>query len=163
MEEINAAGGILGRPLELRPIDVDPLSPESCQAAMVRREQHYVTRRISMATRKELVEAVRARYSSAPPGEKAKILDEFVALTGYHRKHAIRVLREEAGAKETRARNRLYDEAVRQALTCDAGTRECGGSRSADIGPRVPSSPRAPAHPWQAGAARSWAWRVTCR
>ncbi len=44
-----------------------------------------------MATRKELVEAVRARYSSAPPVEKAKILDEFVALTGYHRKHAIRV------------------------------------------------------------------------
>ena len=34
-----------------------------------------------MATRKELVEAVRARYSSAPPVEKAKILEEFVALT----------------------------------------------------------------------------------
>lgn len=28
-----------------------------------------------MATRKELVEALRARYSSAPPGEKAKSLD----------------------------------------------------------------------------------------
>ncbi len=81
-----------------------------------------------MATRKELVEALRARYSSAPPVEKAKILDEFVALTGYHRKHAIRVLREEANTRETRARNRLYDEAVRQALTVlwEAGDRVCG-------------------------------------
>jgi hypothetical protein len=60
--------------------------------------------------------------------EKAKILDEFVALTGYHRKHAIRVLREEASTKETRARNRLYDEAVRQALTVlwEAADRVCG-------------------------------------
>jgi hypothetical protein len=81
-----------------------------------------------MATRKELVEALRARYSSAPPVEKAKILDEFVALTGYHRKHAIRVLRGETNTRETRARNRLYDEAVRQALTVlwEAGDRVCG-------------------------------------
>lgn len=34
MEEINARGGILGRPLELRPVDVDLLSPESCQAVI---------------------------------------------------------------------------------------------------------------------------------
>ncbi|MCW5623109.1 MAG: ABC transporter substrate-binding protein [Burkholderiales bacterium] len=33
-EEINAAGGILGRPLELKPVDVDVLSPESCQAVI---------------------------------------------------------------------------------------------------------------------------------
>jgi hypothetical protein len=57
-----------------------------------------------------------------------KILDEFVALTGYHRKHAVRVLRAEVAAKETRARNRLYDEAVRQALTVlwEAADRVCG-------------------------------------
>jgi hypothetical protein len=81
-----------------------------------------------MATRKELVEALRARYSSAPPVEKAQIRDEFVALTGYHRKHVIRVSREEASTKEARARNRLYDQAVRQALTvlCEAGDRVCG-------------------------------------
>ena len=48
-----------------------------------------------MTTRKELVEALRARYRSAAFGDRIKILDEFVALTGYHRKHAIRVLREE--------------------------------------------------------------------
>jgi len=45
-----------------------------------------------MATRKELVDALRVRYGSAMFGERIKILDEFVALTGYHRKHAIRVL-----------------------------------------------------------------------
>ena len=52
-----------------------------------------------MATRKELVEALRARYRDAAVADKVKILDEFVALTGYHRKHAIRVLREEVTSK----------------------------------------------------------------
>ncbi|KQW62110.1 ISNCY family transposase [Variovorax sp. Root411] len=81
-----------------------------------------------MATRKELIEALRARYGGAAQPEKTKILDEFVALTGYHRKHAIRVLREEAARTETRTRNRLYDEAVRQALTLlwEAADRVCG-------------------------------------
>src|ERR1700730_8481118 len=66
-------------------------------------------RRISMATRKELVEAVRQRYSAASKLGKSKILDEFAALTGYHRKHAIRVL---AGVPCEHSpgpgRNRLY-------------------------------------------------------
>lgn len=97
---------------------------------MVRREQNDVTRQISMATRKELVDALRVRYGGATLDERIKILDEFVALTGYHRKHAIRVLRDEVkepgGAR--RARNRLYDEAVRQALTMlwEAADRVCG-------------------------------------
>src|SRR5205085_3708881 len=84
--------------------------------------------RISMTTRKELVAALRVRYREAAVGDKIKILDEFVALTGYHRKHAVRVLRAEVVAKETRARNRLYDEAVRQALTVlwEAADRVCG-------------------------------------
>ena len=81
-----------------------------------------------MTTRKELVEALRARYCSAAPGDKVKILDEFVALTGYHRKHAIRALREGKPAKQAQARNRLYDEAVHQALTIlwEAADRVCG-------------------------------------
>ena len=45
-----------------------------------------------MTTRKELVRALRVRYGGAALGERIKVLDEFVALTGYHRKHAIRVL-----------------------------------------------------------------------
>jgi hypothetical protein len=48
-----------------------------------------------MTTRKELIEALRERYRSAAFGDRIKILDEFVALTGYHRKHAIRILHAE--------------------------------------------------------------------
>ena len=75
------------------------------------------------------MEALRERYRSATFGERVKTLDEFVALTGYHRKHAIRVLRNEvAKTSASSARNRLYDEAVRQALTIlwEAADRVCG-------------------------------------
>ena len=85
-----------------------------------------------MTTRKELIEALQSRYRSAAFSDRIKILDEFVALTGYHRKHAIRVLRQEVGtalsASAASTRNRLYDEAVRQALTVlwEAADRVCG-------------------------------------
>ena len=89
-----------------------------------------------MTTRKELVAALRQRYRSAAFGDRIKILDEFVAVTGYHRKHAIRELREEvATAKAARTRNRLYDHAVRQALTVlwEAADRVCGNRLKALI------------------------------
>jgi hypothetical protein len=82
-----------------------------------------------MTTRKELIEGVGARYRSALISERTKILDEFVAITGYHRKHAIRVLGAGVVPERSRpARNRLYDEAVRQALVVlwEAGDRVCG-------------------------------------
>jgi hypothetical protein len=84
-----------------------------------------VTRRISITTRKELVAALRLRYGSAPFNERIKILDEFVALTGYQRKYAIRLLRDQPGTvKGTRERNRLYDEAL--TLLWEAADRVCG-------------------------------------
>jgi hypothetical protein len=46
-----------------------------------------------MMARSELLEAVGGRYRGAPRSERSRILDEFVAVTGYHRKHAIRLLR----------------------------------------------------------------------
>jgi integrase-like protein len=82
-----------------------------------------------MTTRKELIEGVGARYRGASMSERTKILDEFVAITGYHRKHAIRVLGSEPSDNPpARSRNRLYDEAVRQALIVlwEAGDRVCG-------------------------------------
>ena len=87
-----------------------------------------MTRQISMSARKELISALRVRYRSAAFSERIEILDEFVALTGYHRKHAIRLLREEATEKEARARNCVYDEAVRQTVTLlwEAADRVCG-------------------------------------
>ena len=41
---------------------------------MVRREQYNVKRQISMTTRKELIEALRARYRSAAFGDRIRIL-----------------------------------------------------------------------------------------
>lgn len=82
-----------------------------------------------MATRKELIEAVRARYERASRAEKGTILDEFTAVAGYHRKHAIRALKSDV-KQETQApqRSRLYNEAVLQALVIlwEAGDRVCG-------------------------------------
>ena len=70
-----------------------------------------------MATRKELIEGVGQRYRASNGKEKPKILEEFVRLTGYHRKHAIRVLNGHAAEPaQRRPRERVYDEVVRQAL-----------------------------------------------
>ena len=61
-----------------------------------------------MTTRKELIEALRLRYRRAAFSDRIKILDEFVALTGHHRKHAIRVLRGEFSlAANVHLRNRV--------------------------------------------------------
>jgi hypothetical protein len=85
---------------------------------------------ISKESRQELTEAIRQRYPGASKQEKARILDEFVALTGYHRKHAIRTLTsngEHSPAESPRGR-RIYDEAVREALIVlwEASDRICG-------------------------------------
>src|SRR5207302_11031654 len=82
-----------------------------------------------MASRQELIEALRGRYRSEAFGDRVKILDEFVAVTGYHRKHAIRLLGDQHPTEKAACtRNRLYDEAVRQALTVlwEAADRVCG-------------------------------------
>lgn len=82
-----------------------------------------------MATRKELIAALAARYRSSSRAERGAILDEFVQLTGYHRKHAVRVLGRDAAPPVQRcARDRLYDEAVRQTLIVlwESADRICG-------------------------------------
>lgn len=48
---------------------------------------------MSLKSKQELLEAVRPRYLKANKVEKQKILDEFTSATGYHRKHAIRILK----------------------------------------------------------------------
>jgi hypothetical protein len=56
-------------------------------------------------------------------------LDEFIEVTGFHRKHAIRALKRPAEkCVEPAARSRIYDEAVRGALTIlwEAADRICG-------------------------------------
>jgi hypothetical protein len=48
---------------------------------------------MSPRSKKEYIEAIFLRYKNAPYREKTVILDEFCATCGYHRKHAIRLLR----------------------------------------------------------------------
>jgi hypothetical protein len=87
-------------------------------------------RRLSLATRRELIEAITARYQSGTRIEKQKILDEFIEVTGFHRKHAIRALRkiEVKVEPEKASRPRLYGEAAVTALTIiwEAADRICG-------------------------------------
>src|SRR5262245_46692857 len=85
---------------------------------------------ISPQTRTELLDALRQRYQQASKQEKAKILDEFVAVAGCHRKHAIRLLSGTrlVAAAAAAVDRRTYDEAVREALTVlwEAADRICG-------------------------------------
>jgi hypothetical protein len=85
---------------------------------------------ISMAARGELVVALFGRYALGNRKERGRMLDEFVAVTGLHRKHAMRVLRagqpgQRSGPRRAR---RLYNDAVREALIVlwEASDRICG-------------------------------------
>jgi hypothetical protein len=74
---------------------------------------------MSLNSKRELVEVVRPRYLKARKGEKQKILDEFTSATGYHRKHAIRVLKNQFPKSQKRKRTgyqAIYRGEVVQAL-----------------------------------------------
>jgi hypothetical protein len=91
-----------------------------------------IGRQLSLATRRELINAITERYHSAARIDKKRILDEFIEVTGFHRKHAIRALRKAHGEEGTLAtqgpRKRIYDEAAAAALTIlwEAADRICG-------------------------------------
>lgn len=83
-----------------------------------------------MATRDELIGAIVERYAQSRIAERGRILEQFVAVTGYHRKHAARLLRggRSRGRSGPRPGRRIYDAAVREALIVlwEAGDRICG-------------------------------------
>ena len=83
-----------------------------------------------MASRKELVRTLGDRYRRAGRKEKSRILDEFVKVTGYHRKHATRLLNQgwEVAPDVVRKGRRIYDDAVREALIIlwETADRICG-------------------------------------
>ena len=85
---------------------------------------------ISMATRNELVAALAGRYAASNRQERGRILDEFTALSGLHRKHTMRLLRSGLPSRRSgpRPARRLYNDAVREALivTWEASDRVCG-------------------------------------
>src|SRR3982750_1867080 len=103
-------------------------------------------RRLSMTTRAELPEVVRERYGSARPPERRLILDEFEAVSGYHRKHALRLLKQPGGgpAPDRRGRSPVYDAAVRAALLVvwEASDRICGKRLKAALPVLVPAMER---------------------
>lgn len=69
-----------------------------------------------MGARNELVQAIGPRYRASPRSDRGAILDEFVATTGYHRKHAIRLLCAEPRAPAPRSSSLRYGDAVKHAL-----------------------------------------------
>ena len=88
---------------------------------------------ISMGARGEVVSAVAERYRSAGRREKGRILDELAAVTGWHRKHAVRALRAKppTQAGETVPRKQRYNAAIRDAVTAlwEASDRVADASR----------------------------------
>ena len=87
-------------------------------------------RRVRMAARDEMVAALVERYAEGSRNERSLILDEFVAVTKFHRKHATRLLK--GGSRRCpsgpRLGRRIYNDAAREALIVlwEASDRICG-------------------------------------
>jgi hypothetical protein len=76
---------------------------------------------MSLKSKRELLEVLRPRYLKANKVEKQKMLDEFTSATGYHRKHAIRVLKNQRQVqkhlnRKTKTYKTIYRGEVVQAL-----------------------------------------------
>lgn len=86
--------------------------------------------KVSRQTRDAVLRAVSQRYAAASRPERVRILDEFTAITGHHRKHAIRLLNRGAVLpnRVRGTRERTYDDAVSEALRVlwETSDRICG-------------------------------------
>src|SRR2546421_5386281 len=92
-----------------------------------------MTEQLKVATRREVIQAVVSRYQASSRPEKQQILNELTKVTGFHRKHALRVLKRWRTSTQdprlaAKPRAGLYDEAVQQALGVlwEASDRLCG-------------------------------------
>lgn len=86
-------------------------------------------RQITPTTCRELTAAISQRYQAANRKGKKLILDEFVKVTKYHRKHAIRLFTIKGGTHQGRPLGRrTYHDAVKEALIVlwEASDRICG-------------------------------------
>ena len=74
---------------------------------------------MSLKSKRELLGVLRPRYLKANRVEKQKMLDEFTSVTGYHRKYAIRVLKNQVQKhpnRKTKSYKTIYHGEVVQAL-----------------------------------------------
>ena len=101
---------------------------------------------ISKHAKQELIEALYELYPNIYKDDKTKMLDEFVALAGCHRKHAIRLL---SGVdpipRDVHASSRpIYSEAVREPLIVlwEAADRICGKRLKAILPTLIPTMER---------------------
>lgn len=82
-----------------------------------------------MHAKREITSALAERYRAGGRLEKGRILDELCAVTGWHRKHAIRALSVDgaSGSAVPRRRGRTYGASIRIALIVlwDASDRLC--------------------------------------
>ena len=88
-----------------------------------------MAKRVTTGASRELVGAVRTRFGGSSRVAKGRILDEFVAVTGYHRKHAIRLLASpERDHRPAAERERVYTPAVRDIVVVlwEVSDRICG-------------------------------------
>ena len=97
--------------------------------------------------KRELLATLRDRHRSSSKKDKSRNLDEFIAVTGHHRKHGIRLLGHLDDSEDTprpaRGR-RIYDEAVREAVIViwEAADRICGKRLKATLPHLVESMER---------------------
>jgi len=73
---------------------------------------------MSQRSKRELLETIRGRYLKGRKKDKTRILDEFVAVTGYHRKYANRLLKQGVKPKggKKKGRRKIYQGEVVGAL-----------------------------------------------
>src|SRR6202165_2705888 len=83
-----------------------------------------------MGTRREITAAGADRYRSAGRRDKGRILDELCAVTGWHRRHAVRALASDVriSPEARRQRSPTYGATIRDALVAlwEASDRICG-------------------------------------
>lgn len=73
--------------------------------------------KMTFKSRKELLQALRPMYAQVSWTEKQRVLDGFVAATGYNRKHAIVLLNKDPlPLTDAPSRSRKYDDEVTSAL-----------------------------------------------
>ncbi len=87
-------------------------------------------KKLSKKTRIELIDVLRQRYLTSSRIDKSRILDEFTKMSGYHRKHGIRLMKmcAEASSVTRHIGRRVYGEAVKEALIVawESADRICG-------------------------------------